>query len=261
MIPFAAEIAEAARELAPDHLRAWVAVLRTVRAPTPAVEADLLDARPSPGLAPTAAGLVAAWRKHAPDLSGPAVALALETAGLIEETRRAERSTVVVSGPVSPSVPVRLTSAVAAEVIRKATSRILVVSFVAYGVAEVVAELEAALNRGVEVDLVLESSRGAKGKAAADVFHILQGRARFWTWPQSSRPQSGGRISLHAKVIAADECLALLGSANLTDRALDDNIEAGVILREPESVRRLVRHFRALMGPRGPLFLSTGSFP
>ncbi|MFE7756296.1 phospholipase D-like domain-containing protein [Streptomyces sp. NPDC057429] len=44
--------------------------------------------------------------------------------------------------------------------------------------------------------------------------------------------KGAARSSLHAKVIAADRRVALLGSANLTGRALTDNVEIGVILRD-----------------------------
>jgi putative cardiolipin synthase len=57
------------------------------------------------------------------------------------------------------------------------------------------------------------------------------------------------RAALHAKLVAADERVALLGSANLTDKALALNLELGVIIRDPDVVRRLVRHFRSLMRP------------
>ena len=62
------------------------------------------------------------------------------------------------------------------------------------------------------------------------------------------------RAALHAKLVAADERVALLGSANLTDKALAVNLELGVIIRDPGTVRRIVRHFRSLMEPgAGPL--------
>ncbi len=65
---------------------------------------------------------------------------------------------------------------------------------------------------------------------------------------------------MHAKLVAADERLALLGSANLTDKALAYNLELGVIIRDPLVVRRLVRHFRSLMKPdSGPLERATAT--
>ncbi|MEV6536743.1 phospholipase D-like domain-containing protein [Streptomyces sp. NPDC051639] len=50
-------------------------------------------------------------------------------------------------------------------------------------------------------------------------------------------------------MIAADRHTALLGSANLTDRALTDNIELGVVLRDPGIVGPLADHFRWLISP------------
>jgi phosphatidylserine/phosphatidylglycerophosphate/cardiolipin synthase-like enzyme len=64
----------------------------------------------------------------------------------------------------------------------------------------------------------------------------------------------GSRAALHAKLVAADERVALLGSANLTDKALAQNLELGVLIHDPDVVRRTVRHFRSLMSPDvGPL--------
>ena len=50
-----------------------------------------------------------------------------------------------------------------------------------------------------------------------------------------------------ASLIVADERIALVGSANLTDRALASNLELGVIIRDPDVALRIDRHFRSLM--------------
>ncbi|MET7450557.1 phospholipase D-like domain-containing protein [Streptomyces sp. NPDC005574] len=54
-------------------------------------------------------------------------------------------------------------------------------------------------------------------------------------------------LAAHAELVVADRHTALLGSANLTDRALSDNIELGVVLRDPHLVESLVDHFRWLL--------------
>ncbi|SEF58220.1 PLD-like domain-containing protein [Thermomonospora echinospora] len=252
-------IAAIAEELPSTHLAAWCRVLRTAPGPTPSVEAELLEARPGYAMAGTARRLVDAWRRAG--ATGDAIALALEAAAVVGRDRAAHASTIAVSGPTSDAVPVRLTSQVALEVIRDAGDRLLVVSFAAHGVAAIITELTLAADRGVHVDLVLETSVAAGGTLAgpdaARVFRSLadHDRVRFWYWPQERRPVTGrSRAALHAKLIAADEHTALLGSANLTDRALDGNLEIGVVLREPAAVRSIVRHFRALMRPgTGPL--------
>ncbi|WP_091081813.1 hypothetical protein [Micromonospora nigra] len=70
---------------------------------------------------------------EAPDLPGPAVALALLSAALLYGRADARRTELAVSGPTSAAVPVGLTSSVIVEVIRAARSRLLVASFAAYG--------------------------------------------------------------------------------------------------------------------------------
>jgi cardiolipin synthase C len=53
------------------------------------------------------------------------------------------------------------------------------------------------------------------------------------------------RAALHAKLVAADERVALLGSANLTDKVLADNLKLGILIRDHDVVRRIVCHFRS----------------
>ncbi|MER8005196.1 phospholipase D-like domain-containing protein [Streptomyces sp. NPDC094149] len=57
-------------------------------------------------------------------------------------------------------------------------------------------------------------------------FAALPGRVHIW-----HRTVAPG--VLHAKLIAADRHTALLGGANLTDRELSDNVDLGVMLRDP----------------------------
>jgi phosphatidylserine/phosphatidylglycerophosphate/cardiolipin synthase-like enzyme len=239
---------------------AWADVLATIAGPDDATEAALIDARPGYPAAALASRLVAVWRADAPDLTGAAVALALRSAAELHHEAESHRTKLAVSGPTSDSVPVRLTSSVVIDVIRAARQSLLVVSFAAYGVAEVVDELVAATDRGVHIDLVLESSVQAGGtlRGGTDgsaVFTQLRNRATFWHWPAHRRPAAGSsRAALHAKLIAADTRVALVSSANLTDRALSRNLEVGVVLYDPQVVERLVQHFVALMNMQiGPL--------
>ena len=261
----AAVIASLTEQLPPGHVAAWAQVLRSVPVDTVSshgkqVEAWLIDARPGFALAGAAGRLVAAWRAAEPAPSGDAVALALEAAALVQSSALAQRSEVVVSGPASPSVPVRLTSSVISGIVRGCRESVLIVSFAAFGVADVVTELQRAAERGVQIDLVLESAEddggtlhGPAGASAA--FQALRWNAAFWTWPAKRRPVVGGsRAALHAKLVAGDERVALLGSANLTDKALSRNLELGILIHERDAVRRIVRHFHTLMKPgTGPL--------
>ena len=257
---FARTVAAVVADLPAGHVSAWAAVLDRADRPGRRVEAALIDARGGYALAGHARRLVEAWQAQGAELAGAAVGLALRSAAIVRQDADAHRSEVVISGPTSDSVPVRLTSTVVIEIIRAARHSLLVVSFAAYGVAEVITELAAAADRGIHIDLVLESTandggtlHGATGAAAA--FARLRGNATFWHWPAHRRPAAASsRAALHAKLIAADSTIALVSSANLTDRALAHNIEVGIILRSPDVVARITRHFKALMDPDiGPL--------
>jgi cardiolipin synthase C len=261
----AAVIAELAGRLPPGHVAAWAQVLRSVpqldvRTDTKLTEARLIEARPGFAIAGIATRLMAAWRTADPPLPGAAIALALESAALVQADLAARRSDVVVTGPSSDSTAVRLTSSVISELIHDCKKSLLVVSFAAFGVADVVHELEKAAQRGVQIDLILESTADQGGTlhgpvGASTAFETIRRDATFWIWPAGRRPVVGSsRAALHAKLIAADERVALLGSANLTDKALASNLELGVIIRDPDIVSRMVRHFRCLMEPgAGPL--------
>ncbi len=253
-------IAELAERLPAGHVAAWAHVLRSQPAVDASTCAKLVEARPGFAIGTAAARLVDAWQAAHSPLPGAAVALALEAAARAAGQAAAHRSQVVVSGPASDSEAVRLTSAVISELIHDSRESLLIVSFAAFGISEVVLELELAVRRGVRVDLVLETTadhggtlHGSVGAAAA--FESIRHDVTIWTWPASRRPAVGNsRAALHAKLVAADERIALLGSANLTDKALAYNLELGVIIRDPYVVRRMVRHFRSLMKPgRGPL--------
>jgi phosphatidylserine/phosphatidylglycerophosphate/cardiolipin synthase-like enzyme len=196
-------------------------------------------------------------------LTGPAIALALEVASRrYEQDLASHHVEIAVSGPVSNAVPIRLTASVAIRVIRAATSRLLVTSYAAFGVREIVSEIWAAADRGVSVDLILETARSIGGKLEGDrdgrtAFHDLRFHpdVHLWQWANDQRRGPGGRRgSMHAKVIAADRATAFLGSANLTDNAYTDNLEIGAVIHDSTSVGNLVDHFTTLMrSEHGPL--------
>jgi putative cardiolipin synthase len=258
-------IASLTERLPAGHVTAWARTVRTVTADTVVarareIEARLIDAKPGFALGGVAARLVDAWCAADPVPSGAAVALALETGTLVQADAAARRSEVVVSGPASSSVPVRLTSAVISGVIRDCRTSLLIVSFAAFGVMGVIAELHHAAERGVRIDLVLESAEADGGAlhgplGASAAFEAIRRKATFWAWPAARRPMTGAsRAAMHAKLVAADAKVALLSSANLTDKALGDNLEVGLLVRDPDVVRRIVGHFRSLMRPGiGPL--------
>lgn len=68
--------------------------------------------------------------------------------------------------------------------------------------------------------------------------------ARRWRWPAAHR--TPGAV-LHAKLLIVDGRRALVGSANLTHRALTANLEAGVLIEDPDLAGGLEKHVLDLM--------------
>ncbi|MFD6996256.1 DISARM system phospholipase D-like protein DrmC [Streptomyces mirabilis] len=217
-----------------DRVTAWENVLQRVTGPDDPVLDRFISAQSAVGLSNQLRAIVDAWRTEGSELTGTGLALALATLRATPHPRPAQP---VVSGPLSAAISARLTSGVVQEVIRSADASLLIASFAAHGAEDVVAEIAEAVDRGVHVDLLLEESTQASAAFAA-----LPRSVAVW-----HRMASAG--VLHAKLIAADRHTAFLGSANLTNRALTDNIELGVVLRDPAVVGPLVDHFRWLISP------------
>src|SRR5690606_25757394 len=82
---------------------------------------------------------------------------------------------------------------------------------------------------------------------------------RFWRtdWPGSARPRvfydprslelDGPKGVLHAKAVVADDEAVLVTSANLTEAALDRNIELGLLVRDRALGISLTRHLQLLI--------------
>jgi len=64
-------------------------------------------------------------------------------------------------------------------------------------------------------------------------------------WPAAQRPPGA---ALHAKIIVVDDRIALVGSANLTSRAMEANLECGILIHggpQPRAVRDHITGLRA----------------
>ena len=123
---------------------------------------------------------------------------------------------------------------------------------VAYKVPRVVESLRNAVERGVDVRVVLEVEEKGGGKVSFSAFAAMGDAvpgARLYLWPPEvrQRDQQGRYGSLHAKCAVADGELALVSSANLTEYALELNMELGVLVRGGSVPRRILEHFDDLM--------------
>jgi cardiolipin synthase A/B len=154
----------------------------------------------------------------------------------VRAERRRQTVDVVWTGPPSAVTTSRLTSAVVVELIDSANEELLLVSFATNSEPTVGAALHRASGRGVSITLLLERpSDNPNYTGDADPFPDLP--AGRLAWPGSHRPAGA---AIHAKIIVVDRWTALVGSANLTGRAMDRNLECGVLIRggaQPAQIR------------------------
>lgn len=222
-----------------------VAVLCGADGPSAATRQQALAVAAGPDFAAKVVRLFRGWETQ-PDVSGAGLGLAIAVGGKACDRDRHRSVRPVWTGP-DAGRPVRLTASVMAEIIDAAQHRLLVISFAAYKIPQVLAGLEAAAQRGVIVDIVLETAEDSGGALSFDQLpaFIRLERVRVWHWPADKRPKAGG--SLHAKAIIADDAVALVTSANLTGHALAHNIELGLLARDPSAASDIAAHVAGLM--------------
>jgi hypothetical protein len=110
----------------------------------------------------------------------------------------------------------------------------------------------------LRVTLLLNVQR-KRGDTTAAEYLVRAFTEHFWRidWPGGSRPRvyydpralelDGPAGVLHAKAVVADEEAVFVTSANLTEAALDRNIEMGLLVRDRALAASIIRHFEVLI--------------
>ena len=160
----------------------------------------------------------------------------------VERARRHQSVSVVWTGPESGVSSSRLTAATVIELINAAQSEILLVSYATHTEPSINTALAAALARGVLVTLLAERHQDNPSYTASGMPFPGLGALRLH-WPAAARPPGA---SLHAKVIVVDDKVALVGSANLTNRAMESNLECGILIRGGPQPRAIRDHITSL---------------
>jgi phosphatidylserine/phosphatidylglycerophosphate/cardiolipin synthase-like enzyme len=181
--------------------------------------------------------------------------LSILSAAGADGKRRAEQLTELVwTGPQPLGSHCRQTEQVILELIRAATTSIYVVSFAAYKLRGVMDALNTAARKGVLVRCVLESSeRETAGQMTMSSMHefVTDGLAhtQVFIWPHERREQDEhGRVGkLHAKCIVIDHSQGFISSANLTEHALNLNMELGIVLRGGAVPQQIAEHIDLLI--------------
>lgn len=171
----------------------------------------------------------------------------LEVALVAKQTR--PLTELVWTGPATPVVPVRRTEQVLYDLIRCAERKLTITSFGIFQIPRLVETLEQALERQVALRILLgdreTNSEQDIDRQRHQLGPVVASRASLLQWPGGRRPRDelGHAGLMHAKAAVADSRIAFLTSANLTEAALERNMELGVLIRGgtlPASIDRLI---------------------
>jgi cardiolipin synthase len=243
-------VAELGLELHPDRIAAIASKIKSVDSVH-----DVIQVRESFG--PNAdrdwfQRLRDAWQQS-PDTRPSELAAALRAAAAtsLEVDQRCSVE-LVWTGPYTGMVPVRHTEQVLCEVIESAQRRLFLVSFVAYEIDSIIRALRGAVRRGVRIDVLLESSNEHGGRVNSDSVKAMKRSiptASVYTWTTQSKQDGPNKPvgAVHAKCAVADGTIAFITSANLSQAAMERNMELGVLLRGGTVPDKLERHLGYLV--------------
>jgi phosphatidylserine/phosphatidylglycerophosphate/cardiolipin synthase-like enzyme len=171
----------------------------------------------------------------------------------LDYQRNKESVELIWTGPKTRNVNLRRTDQALIELIDAAQKQILIVSFAVYKAKLILSALERAADRGVEIKVVVESPDVSEGKIAHDTIgnlgKTLNKSARIFIWPYSKREitPNGKYGSLHAKVAVGDNDTLYISSANLTEYAMNLNMEMGLLVSGGDLPGLVEKHFEELI--------------
>lgn len=240
----------------PPHLRERLAAaleagLLTLPFTAPAVRSVLGGA---PGLDPSAvvAGL------ESLGLSGAQAASWLRA--LERVAVHAPRPDLVWSGPEVAGLHARDTRRVYEELLGSARRTVWASTYAFFDGPRAFSVLAKRMEQCPEIEttLLLNIQR-TRGDTTSSEVLVRKFADRFWgtDWPGASRPSvyydpraldlEGPGGVLHAKAVVADDEAVFITSANLTEAALDRNIELGLLVRDRALAASVVSHFGNLI--------------
>jgi phosphatidylserine/phosphatidylglycerophosphate/cardiolipin synthase-like enzyme len=168
-----------------------------------------------------------------------------------QRARKEESVELVWTGPATELVATRRTEQALLEVIQAAKQDLFLVSFVAFEVSEIMEALAEAIERGVKVSMLVESSDEHGGTLSVDSVRRMREAlpgCSVYVWDREKKIAAiGGYGSVHAKCSVADGRIAFITSANLTSAALERNMELGVLVRGDRLPKLLHEHLKALI--------------
>ena len=229
----------------PEKVRALAARIRNVE--DVKTNVTLSDVVGTPTARAVVERLVKAWRATSVG-SSELASMLLAASHAFENVSKHQSTELVWTGPTTPFVSARRTEQALLQIIGAAKQTLFVTSFVAHDVSTLVKALNDASTRGVSISMLLESSQDHGGSMSFDVIgkmRTLVPAAKLYAWRERAAQFADGRV--HAKVAVADGDVCFITSANLTGHAMEQNIEAGVLLSGGQIPSLLQAHLQALV--------------
>lgn len=242
-------VSELARELPPATLRSITAALELGAGG--ANEADVVRLANTQAARDKLTELLDAQGSTS-TLSRAALGFALRVASNIATIEAAQRHVEIAwTGSAAGAVATRRVDQVFYDLVESAQSELFVVTYAAYGANRALELLGRASGRGVAVTLVIELAKESGGKISFDgreQIRAIVPNAKILYWPLSRRPSNdaGSHGTMHAKCLISDRRRALVSSANLTEYALESNMELGLLV-EGVTAERVAAHFDQLI--------------
>lgn len=243
-------IEEFVGSLSPDFIERFIRLLRSHEALRDVTAARVMREVANDSARDQICSFLARIGEQEPSLHPATVAFGIECAlATLRHIAREQSIDVVWTGPETSAVAVRKSAAVLLELINGATTDLVIMSFASFRIPDAFAALGRASERGVLMYFILESEEESSGRLrqyGALAFGELRGKAgvRYFCWPKEKRP---AHALLHAKVVIADSNKALVTSANLTENAIDTNMELGILIKGGKVPSRIHDHVMSLI--------------
>lgn len=160
---------------------------------------------------------------------------------------------LVWTGPEVQRSTFRRTDRAWIDLIDEATRDIWLASYSTSPGEDVQDALVRAIERGVDVRILLETPEDSGGRMTLDGTRRFKAAIRmganFYRWPLDQRRRSfpSGTPQMHAKCIVIDQQAMFVTSANLSGAALERNIEVGVIVKGGLNPAWLAGRFNELL--------------
>lgn len=194
-------------------------------------------------------------------MSGEAIAKWIEMLGQVSSS--IQKPDVVWSGPEVSGLHARDTRQVYEELLSSAESSIWISTYAFFDGPRAFEVLARRMDAcpDLKVVLLLNIQRSKGDTSAADQI-VRRFADKFWTteWPGGSRPHvyydpralddEGPGSVLHAKAVVVDDERAFVTSANLTEAALDRNVELGLLVKDRQLALTIAGHFQVLIDQR-----------